>query len=67
MGRRNTLLLAETLKRQSGAEKRKSGTSMEEEQRGASKGAGQAMYDKNWSRATGPTFLENWQERTGRR
>jgi len=46
MGRRNKLLSAETLKRHSGAERRKSGTSLEEEQRGSPEGAGQAVRQR---------------------
>jgi len=46
MGRRNTLLSAETLKRQGGAERKKSGTSLEEEERGVPEGAGQAVQQR---------------------
>ena len=43
MGRMNTLFSAETLKRHSGGERKKSATSLEVEQRGAPIGAGQAV------------------------
>jgi len=46
MGRRNTILSAETLKRNSGVERRKLGTSLEEEQLGAPEGAGQPVQQR---------------------
>jgi hypothetical protein len=74
MGRRNTILSAETLKRNSGAERRKLGTSLEEEQLGAPEGAGQPVQQRKvwWelvkgdrSDLSGKLAGKGWRKMTG--